>query len=195
MQAWLEGEYPSIEQRARAEGVRLTGGRGGDGTALINTDVNGRICATAGKTPVAIAAGGTRQKLSMIATVTNQCKVRWLTIEKVFDAGKLIESLHALIKDASKKVLLILYNLRVHDSKLVKAWRTERKDQTGLFYLPSYSSQINSEERLNADLTPVMGKRVPVRTKTKLREATDEHMTVLEKTPERAIGYFQDRRV
>ena len=40
-----------------------------------------------------------------------------------------------------------------------------------------------------------MGKRVPVRTKAKLREAANEHMTMLEKAPARVMSYFQDRRV
>ncbi len=40
-----------------------------------------------------------------------------------------------------------------------------------------------------------MSKRVPVRTKTKLREPANEHPTMLERTPERVIAYFQDRRV
>jgi hypothetical protein len=36
---------------------------------------------------------------------------------------------------------------------------------------------------------------VPVRTKAKLREAANEHMTILEKPPGRVMSYFQDRRV
>ncbi|MDD2882628.1 MAG: IS630 family transposase, partial [Rhodoferax sp.] len=32
-------------------------------------------------------------------------------------------------------------------------------------------------------------------TKAKLREAATAHMTMLEQTPERVLGYFQDRRV
>ena len=40
---------------------------------------------------------------------------------EAFDADKLIEFLHAFIKDAGKKVLLILENLRLHQSKLVNA--------------------------------------------------------------------------
>ena len=40
-----------------------------------------------------------------------------------------------------------------------------------------------------------MGKRVPVRTKAKLREAANAHMAMLGQNPERVIGYFQDRRV
>jgi len=192
VQNWLQGEYPAIEQRARAEGAEI---HWGDETALVNTDVRGRSYAPAGKTPVAMAIGGTRQKLSMIATVTNQGKTRWMIIDDAFDADKLIEFLQALIKDAGKKVFLILDNLRVHHSKLVKSWVGERADQIELFYLPSYSPQLNPEERLNADLKQEMGKRVPVRTKEKLRAAANEHMTMLEQAPERVIGYFQDRRV
>lgn len=192
VQAWLQGEYPGIAQRARAEGAEI---HWGDETALVNTDVRGRSFAPAGKTPVAMAVGGTRQKLSMIATVTNQGKTRWMIIDEAFDAHKFIEFLAALVKDAGKKVFLILDNLRVHHSKLVKAWVAQRQDQIELFYLPSYSPQLNPEERLNADLKQEMGKRVPVRTKAKLREAVNDHMAMLEQNPERVISYFQDRHV
>jgi transposase len=192
VRAWIEGEYPGIEQRARAEGGEI---HWGDETALVNTDVRGRSYAPSGKTPVALAVGGTRQKLSMIATVTNQGKTRWMIIDEAFDAQKLIEFLQALIKDAGKKVFLILDNLRVHHSKLVKAWVNERKDKIELFYLPSYSPELNPEERLNADLKQEMGKRVPVRTKAKLRDAANEHMMKLEQNPERVMSYFQDSRV
>jgi transposase len=131
----------------------------------------------------------------MLATVSNQGKTRWMILDEAFDAEKLIEFLQALIKDAGKKVFLILENLRVHHSKLVKAWVGERKDQIELFYLPSYSPELNPEERLNADLKQAMAKRVPVRSKTKLREAANEHMTMLEQNPERVVSYLQDRRV
>ena len=40
-----------------------------------------------------------------------------------------------------------------------------------------------------------MGKRVPARTKAKLRAAASKHMAMLEQNPERVIGYFQYRRV
>jgi len=68
----------------------------------------------------------------MIATVTNQGKTRWMIIEETFDADKFREFLQALIKDAGKKVFLILDNLRVHHRKVVKAWVAERKDQIEL---------------------------------------------------------------
>ena len=97
----------------------------------------------------------------MIATVTNQGKARWMIIDEPFNADKLIEFLDTLIRDTDKKVFLILDNLRVHHSKPVKAWLTERTDKIEVFYLPSYSPELNPEERLNADLKQAIGKRVP----------------------------------
>lgn len=72
-------------------------------------------------------------------------------------------------------MFLILGNLLAHHSKIVKTWVAERKDQIELFYLPSNSPQLNPEKRLNADLKQEMGKRVPVRTKARLRDATSAH--------------------
>lgn len=138
----------SIEHCARAE---ETGIHWGDETAVVNTDARGRSYAPAGKTPVTYAVGGTRQKLSMIATITNQGKTRRMIIDEAFNSDKLIQFLEALTKGAGKNEFLILDNLRVHHSKPVKKWVEEHKDKIELFYLPS-SPELNPEERLNAGL-------------------------------------------
>ena len=109
------------------------------------------------------------------ATVTNQGKTRWMIIDESFNSDKLIEFLQALIRDAGKKVFLILDNLRVHHSKPVKAWVEAHKDKIELFYLPSYSPELNPEERLNADLKQALYTKVPARTKAKLKTAATEH--------------------
>ena len=66
---------------------------------------------------VTMAVGGTREKLSMISTVTNKGEARWMIIDGNFNADRLIEFLEALIRDATKKVFLILDNLRAHVSQ------------------------------------------------------------------------------
>lgn len=68
-------------------------------------------------------------------------------------------------------------------------------NKIALFYLPSYSPELNPEERLNAGLKQALYSKVPVRTKAKLKAATTEHMQALEKSPERVKKYFQDPRV
>jgi transposase len=188
---WMEEDYPAIAERAKAEGGEI---HWGDETALVNTDVRGRGYAPKGATPVAYAPG-TRQKLSMISTVTNKGQARWMIIDGNFGADRLIEFLEALIKDASKKIFLILDNLRVHHSKPVKAWLADRIDRIEVFYLPSYAPELNPDERLNADMKHAIGTRVPVRTKAKLKAAAEDHMTMIGASPERVCAYFQDPKV
>jgi transposase len=189
---WLDNEYPAIEKRAKAESGEI---HWGDETAVVNTDVRGRSFAPRGKTPVTYTVGGTRHKLSMISTVTNQGKARWMIIEDAFNSDKLIEFLEALTKDADKKVFLILDNLRVHHSKPVKEWLEDKKEKIEVFYLPSYSPELNPDERLNADLKHEISSKVPVRTKAKLKEAASKYMSKLEQNPERVRSYFGDPRV
>ena len=70
---------------------------------MVSTDVRDRNYAPAGKTPVAFAVGGTRQKLSMFATVTNQGKTRWMIIDEAFNSDTLIEFLETLTKMQRRK--------------------------------------------------------------------------------------------
>lgn len=192
VQQWLNEQYPAIADRAKTEDAEI---HWGDETGVVNTDVTGRGYQPKGQTPVAYAVGGTGHKLSMISTVTNQGKTRWMIVEEAFNSDKLIEFLEVLIKDSPKKIFLILDNLRVHHSKLVKAWLAEHKVKIEAFYLPSYSPELNPDERLNADLKHALGSRVQLRTKDKLKQATHAHMNMLDQNPHRVRSYFQDPRV
>ena len=167
---WLGEEYPAIAQRAKAEGAEI---HWGDETALVNTDVRGRSYEPAGQTPVADAVGGPRPNLSMLAAVTNQGKTRWMIIDEAFNADRLIEFLEALTKDVGHKVFLVLDNLGTHHSKPVEAWLAGRPDQIEVFYLPSYSPELNPEERLNADLKQAIGAKAANTYKSQVKKRRD----------------------
>jgi hypothetical protein len=104
---------------------------------VVNTDVRGRGYAPKGDTPVAYVVGGTRQKLSMISTVTNQGKTSCMIIDGNFNHLRLIEFFEALIKQAGRKVLLVLDNLGVHYCKPIKEWLAALARQIEVFYLPA----------------------------------------------------------
>ena len=53
-----------------------------------------------------------------------------------------------------------------------------------MFYLPSYASELNPDERLNADMKHAIGTKVPVRTKAKLKTAAEDHMDLPRKSGE-----------
>ena len=73
--------------------------------------------------------------------------------------------------------------------------RATEQFATEQFYLPSYAPELNPDERLNADMKHAIGAKVPVRTKSKLKAAVEDHMTMIGTSPERVRAYFQDPRV
>ncbi len=158
----------------------------------MNTDLRGLGYAAKGQMPVAYTIGAHRHQLSIMSMVTNQGKTRWMIIDEGFNADRFIEFLQALIKDAGRKVFLIVDNLKVHHVKPVKAWLEQHAEQIEVFYWPSYSPELNPDERLNADLKYAIGSKVVARTPTQLKAVTSEQMTMLEQNPDRVKAYFQD---
>jgi transposase len=49
-------------------------------------------------------------------------------------------------------VFLVLDNLRVHHSKVVQAWLEAHREQIEVFFLPSYSPELNPDEFMNGHL-------------------------------------------
>ncbi|WP_063534607.1 IS630 family transposase [Burkholderia sp. MSMB1589WGS] len=113
-----------------------------------------------------------REGLLVISTVTNRGQVR-------------------LIKDMrSKKAFLILDNLKVHHARPVKAWLAEHVNKIEVFYLPSYSPELNPDEMLNAVLKASVTKQAPARIKGHLKKAAISHLRRLQKSPQRLARYF-----
>lgn len=189
VQQWLEESYPKIEAAAKASGGEI---HWADETAVMNNDVRGRSFAPKGKTPITKTIGGTYARLSMISSVSNHGRCQWMIIDKSFNADKFIEFMGALVKDSTRKIYLIVDNLKVHHSKLARAWVEANHDKIELHYLPPYSPELNPDERLNADLKQRMRARVALRNKEALEQATVVHMNNIKDNPERVKSYFQD---
>jgi len=188
---WLEEEYPAIAQRAKAEGAEI---HWGDETGLRSDDVRGRSYAPKGQTPV-IQVCSNRECLSLISSVTNQGKVRWMVFGGALNAKILIRFLKRLIQSARRKVFLILDNLRVHHAKVVREWLVTQEEYLEVFYLPSYSPELNPDECLNADLKQAVTSKAPARNKGQLKKATVAHLRKISKSPERIKNYFRHQPV
>ena len=93
-----------------------------------------------------------RCSINMISTVTNQGLVQFMIYKENMNTDVLIRFLEQLIKYQDNKVFLILDNLRVHHSKIIKEWEEEHEAEIELFYLPLYSPDRNPDEYLNCDL-------------------------------------------
>jgi len=187
VQKWINQEYPKIAAEAKQEGAEI---QWGDETGLRSDDVRGRGYAPKGKTPV-VMANANRSKLSVISTVTNKGQMRWKVFSGALNAKVLIGFMKRLVHGREKRVFLILDNLRVHHSKAVKKWLQENEDKIAVFYLPSYSPELNPDELLNADLKQRVTKAAPARNKMALTRTAIGALRSIQKQPERVESYFE----
>lgn len=145
---WLEKEYPAIRQQAKSEKGQIFWG---DEMGLRSDHAVGRSYGLRGHTPV-IVATGKRFGCNMISAITNQGRLNFMVFKGRFIAKVFLEFLYRLVRQSQRKVFLIVDNHPVHRSKKVKQWLEERPDEIRLFFLPSYSPQLNPDELLNQDV-------------------------------------------
>jgi transposase len=119
---WLRRDYPRIAARAKAEGGMAFRG---DETGLRSDDVRGRSYAPRGRTPE-VRVNHKRAGLGLISAVTNKGELRWMVLDGAIKAPSLIRFLGRLVRDAGRKVFLILDRLPVHRSAEVRAWLAGR---------------------------------------------------------------------
>ena len=109
----------------------------GDETGISNQDQIGRSYAPKGQTPV-VARTAKRITRSMISAVSNRGLMRFMLYEGALNADGFIAFLRRLTKDAGRKVVLIVDNLKVHKAGKVTAWVKSHAHEIELFHLPSY---------------------------------------------------------
>ena len=184
---WLRREYPAIVARARrARGVIFWG----DETGLRSDDVRGRGCAPRGRAPV-VRVCRRRASLSLVSAVANRGELRWMIVDGAVNAPILIRFLERLIREARRKIFLILDRLRVHRARLVRDWLAEHSSGIEVHYLPSYSPDLNPGEGVNADLKQAVPRKAPARSRPQLKRAAISHMRSLAKRPHRIRSIFR----
>lgn len=187
VQRWLEDEYPGIKAKAKEEGAEIYWG---DETGMRNDSQHERGYSPKGQTPV-VRLNAKRASTNMISAITNQGKVRFKVFDGSMNADILIDFCKRLIKTSKRKVFLILDNLRVHHAKVFKGWLEKHKDEIAVFYLPSYSPELNPDEYLNCDLKAGVHSGKPARSKEQLKSKVISHMRMLQNKPNRVAKYFE----
>lgn len=142
-----------------------------------------------------VLANANRPKLSVISTGTNKGQMRWKVFSGALNAKILIGFMKRLVHGREKRIFLVLDNLRVHYSKAVKKWLEANADKIVIFYLPSYSPELNPKELLNADLKQYVIKAAPPRNKIALTRTAIGTLRSIQKHPERVEKYFGQKDV
>jgi transposase len=186
VQEWIAEEYPAIAAKAMSEDAEIYWG---DETAIQNTANYIKGYSPIGKTPV-LEIEAKKLKLNMLSAISNKGKLRFTITKESVNANILIDFMRRLVKDAGRKVLLILDNLRVHHSKKVSAWLGSHKDEIELFFLPPYAPEYNPDEYLNSDLKREMSKKLIPKSDEELRSNARSVLKRTQMNPKRVKSYF-----
>lgn len=189
---WLDVEYPALKEAASTEGAEI---HWGDETGCTTAVSHARGYAPKGETPVLEMSTKKKLKINMISSISNQGKVFFDIHEGKINSSEFIEFMKKLIRCTDKKVYFIVDNLPQHHSKLVTDWVGMNKDSIQIFYLPSYSPELNPDEYLNCDLKRGLNtKRMP-RSTEQLKENAQSHMNGLATKPEKVKSFFRHQKV
>jgi transposase len=127
----------------------------------------------------------------MISSLTNQGKLRFMIYEGALKAPIFLDFLRRLIREAARKLFVIVDNLPVHRAHRVTAWVRDNADRIELCYLPSYAPEHNPDEFLNNDLKQAMARRRAPRNKASLKSGLTSYMRSLQRCPAKVRTFFQ----
>jgi len=190
IQKWLLETYPEIKQLAKNKGAKIYWV---DETGVTNHANNQKGYSKIGDTPV-LKQSGPKIRVNMISAVTNRGHLLYMCYTAKMTQLKFILFLSKLVKANDEPIVVITDNLPVHHGKKVAKW-VEENVKIDLFFIPSYSPELNADEYLNRDLKKnVNSKRSPKNLK-ELKANITSFMKSIQKNPERIIKYFHGKHI
>ena len=188
---WLREEYPAIRWAAKAAGAEI---HWGDARGLRSDHQTGTSYGRKGQTPV-VPGTGQRFRCTGLSTLTNRGRLAFMVFRSRFTTPVFLRFLRRLLRLVRRPVFLIVDRHPVHVAKAVQRWVAQRPDRLRLFFLPSYSPELNPDEFLNNDVkSNALGRRRP-REVTELVTTVRSYLWSTQRQPLLVQSYFQAESV
>ena len=184
---FMHETYPDIVKKAKKEDAEIYWG---DETGINNQAYHVRGYSPKGKTPE-IPSYSKIEKINMISAITNKGTCRFMCYSQNMTQQIFIEFMEHLVKDADRKVLFIVDNLKVHHGKLVGKWLEQHTNEIELFFIPPYSPEANPDEYLNHNLKQDIHSGLIPHTQKQIQTKTEKFMDGLQKNPEKVMNLFK----
>ena len=188
---WLEKDYPEIHARSKKEKAEIYWV---DETAIQSDANRERGFSPRGKPPTLLMEVK-KVRHNMISAISNNGRMRFMLYGETMTAQVLIQFMTRLLKDAGRKVFLILDNLKVHRSKAVKKWLSAHESQIEVYHLPPYSPELNPDEYLNGALKEKVHRGLRIRNQDGLKFKVRSFMCKLSRRPRNVMNFFKHPNV
>jgi transposase len=191
VQQWLESEFPKIKALARKAKADIYFG---DEASVRSDFHSGTTWAPKGQTPV-VKTTGARFSVNMISAISPRGKLRFMTVDGRFNAGKFIEFLKRLIHNSKKPIFLIVDGHPAHKAKKVKEFIESTEGKLRLFLLPPYSPELNPDELVWNNLKNHRIGRKMITGPDDLKQKVISSLRSLQKMPSKIMGFFREKHV
>lgn len=141
----LEEEYPLIRARAKTDQATIYWG---NEMGLRSDHAVGRSFSPRGRTPV-IPGTGQCFRCNMISTITNKGKLNFMVFKERFCSDVFLDFLRRMVRQSERKIFLITNSHPVHHAKKIRNWIEKNSEWIQIFFLPTYSPELNPDELLN----------------------------------------------
>jgi transposase len=135
---------------------------------------------------------GERAGVNMISVVSPRGTLHLTVFSGRCNATVFVEFLTKLTHDAPGPVYLILDNLSVHKAKIVKDYVDSLEGRLKLFFLPSYSPELNPDEWVWKNVKNDQVGRTGIERKSELYGVVTRALERLQRLPETVRGFFRD---
>lgn len=191
---WLEEEYPAIRAEARHEKAQI---HWLDEMGMRSDHQAGRSYGRRGQTPV-VWGTGQRFRSNMISSITNRGRLAFMLFQEPFTSRVFLSFLRRLVRLNRKrrqKIFLIADGHPVHKAGPVTRWLAAHTAEIRIFWLPSYSPELNPDELLNQDVkTNALG-RVRPRDVDEMMGHVRSYLRITQGHPRAVRRYFQEPHV
>ena len=184
---WLEEEWPKIEKHRRRWQAMLYF-QDESGVSLI--PVLGKTWAPKGKTPK-IKVTGNRGGLCVTSAISPAGRMVFRIEKDTIHAEEHIDFLKQIMRQhPHRKIIVIEDNARPHIAGAVKDFVRENKNKIAVYYLPTYSPDLNPDEKVWKYLKYVKLKAHQARNIKEFKPLVQAKMQSIQKKPNTIKSFF-----
>jgi transposase len=187
MKRWVEEEWPKIKKHARRWQAMIYFQ---DEAGISLTPVLGKTWAPKGKTPT-VEVTGKRGGFCLTSAITLVGRMVFRIENKKINADLHIEFLKQIIKHhPNRKIIVVEDQAPSHIAKKVGAFVEENKRRFAVYYLPSYSPELNPDEHVWAYLKNHGLKDHQAQSTAELKKLTISKMKSIQRKKGRVKSFF-----
>ncbi len=184
---WLQERYPELRATAENHNAIIYFI---DEASLRSDYHSGTTWGRKGCTPV-VSATGARFGINMIAAVSGEGDMRYMSITGRFNADVFIKFLRQIVKSHDRPVLIVTDGHSAHTAKKVMKYLKREPRLLDIQLLPPYSPELNPVELVWGSLKSGRVGRMILRTKEAFLNAISSGLKSIQRTRKMILGFFR----